>query len=200
MNFKKIALVVAMASSFAAHAELALTDFQDAAFFADGAQAAVYEDFLAAAPEGNIAYIFQTNGEAEAGSVAFVSQTDGANYAAVVQSGMGALAFVKQVGGASVNRAMVFQNETGEAARTTSLSDASSVDTLAATELATKTLSVDGNAALISQVAGDAENSAFIYQSGTANFAAISQTNNGVANQAYITQVGAGSLAFISQK
>lgn len=201
MNFKKIALVVAMASSFAAHsAELDLTAFQAADFFADGAQAAVYEDFLAAAPEGNIAYVFQTNGEAEAGSVAFVSQTDGGNYAAVVQSGMGALAFVKQVGGASVNRAMVFQNETGETARTTTLSDTSSVDTLAATELATKTLSVDGNAALISQVAGDAENSAFIYQSGTANFAAVSQTNNGVANQAYITQVGAGSLAFISQK
>lgn len=200
MNFKKIALVVAMASSFAAHAELVMTDFQDAAFFADGAQAAVYEDFLAAAPEGNTSYVFQTNGEAEAGSVAFVSQTDGGNYAAVVQSGMGALAFVKQVGGASVNRAMVFQNETGETARTTELTDADSVDSLAATELTGVVLSATGNVALVSQVAGDAENSAFIYQSGTANFAAISQTNNGVANLAYITQVGAGSLAFISQK
>jgi hypothetical protein len=201
MNFKKIALVVAMASSFAAHAELVLTDFQDATFIAGDAQAAVYEDFVAAAPEGNTAYVFQgTADDADAGSVAFVSQTDGANYAAVVQSGMGALAFVKQVGGASVNRAMVFQNETGDVARTTTLSDTASVDTLAATELTTKTLSVGGNAALISQVAGDEENSAFIYQNGTNNFAAVSQTNNGVVNLAYITQMGAGSLAFISQK
>jgi hypothetical protein len=200
MNFKKIALVVAMASSFAAHAELVLTDFQDATFIAGDAQATVYEDFVAAAPEGNTAYVFQGAADVDAGSVAFVSQTDGANYAAVVQSGMGALAFVKQVGGASVNRAMVFQNETGDVARTTTLSETASVDTLAATELTTKTLSVGGNAALISQVAGDEENSAFIYQNGTTNFAAVSQTNNGVVNLAYITQMGTGSLAFISQK
>jgi hypothetical protein len=203
MNFKKIALALAVASSFAAQAaEPAaadyLTQFQSAEFFADGAQAAVYTDFLAAATDGNTAYVFQNGGEA-AGSVAFVTQADGANYAAVIQSGVGALAYVNQIGGGALNKAMIMQVETGETARETALTATSSVDQLAAAELGGRELSVTGNVALVSQVAGDAENSAFIYQNGTSNFAAVSQTGN-VANFAYVTQMGAGSVAYILQK
>jgi hypothetical protein len=201
MNFKKIALALAIAASFGAQAaDLDLTAFQEKNFAAsaDG-QAAVYADFTAAATAGNTAYVFQSNGGADAGSLAFVTQTDGANYAAVVQSGMGALAYINQIGGAAQNRAMVFQIETGSAARTTALTATSSVDDLAKAELAAVTLSKDGNVALVSQVAGDSANSAFIYQSGTSNFAAVSQTGN-VANFAYVTQVGAGSLAYVVQK
>ena len=204
MNFKKIALALAVASSFAAQAaEPAaadyLTQFQSAEFFADGAQAAVYTDFLAAAAEGNTAYVFQNGGEA-GGSVAFVTQADGANYAAVIQSGQGALAYVNQIGGgAALNKAMIMQVETGENVRTADLTATSSVDQLAAAELAGRELSLTGNVALVSQVAGDAENSAFIYQNGTSNFAAVSQTGN-VANFAYVTQMGLGSVAYVLQK
>jgi len=205
MNFKKIALALAVASSFAAQAaEPAaadyLTAFQEAGYIVGDAQAAVYTDFLAAAAEGNTAYVFQDNGAADAGSVAFVTQADGANYASVLQSGMGALAYVNQVGGASMNKAMIMQVETGETARTTELTSTSSVDELAGAELAERTLSLTGNVALVSQVAGDAENSAFIYQNGTSNFAAVSQTAGIVANYAYVTQMGSGSVAYVLQK
>ena len=204
MNFKKIALALAVASSFAAQAAepataAYLTAFQADGYIAGGAQAAVYTDFLAAAAEGNTAYVFQDNGAADAGSVAFVTQADGANYASVLQSGMGALAYVNQSGGAALNKAMIMQVETGEAARETTLTATSSVDELAANELEARTLSLTGNVALVSQVAGDAENSAVIYQNGTSNFAAVSQTGN-VANFAYVTQMGVGSVAYVLQK
>jgi hypothetical protein len=203
MNFKKIALALAVASSFAAQAAepataAYLTAFQADGYIAGGAQAAVYTDFLAAAAEGNTAYVFQNGGET-AGSVAFVTQDAGANYASVLQSGMGALAYVNQVGGAALNKAMIMQVETGEAARETTLTATSSVDELAANELEARTLSLTGNVALVSQVAGDAENSAVIYQNGTSNFAAVSQTGN-VANFAYVTQMGVGSVAYVLQK
>jgi len=207
MNFKKIALALAIASSFGAQAaEPAtseyLTQFQAAGFAAsDDGQAAVYADFLASASEGNVAYVFQeSKGLVDAGSVAFVTQANGMNYATVVQSGMGALAFVNQVGGGAMNRAMIFQKETGDTVRITDLSADDSVDALAATELGGRVLSKNGNVALISQTGDAFENNAFIYQNGSSNFAAISQTG-ATTNFAYITQNGVGgSVAYISQK
>jgi len=207
MNFKKIALALAIASSFGAQAaEPAgsdyLTQFQVAGFAAsDDGQAAVYADFLASGSDGNVAYVFQQSvGQVDAGSVAFVTQANGMNYATVVQSGMGALAFVNQVGGGAMNRAMIFQKETGDAVRITDLTADASVDALAATELGGRDLSINGNVALISQIGDAAENNAFIYQNGSSNFAAISQTGT-TTNFAYITQNGlVGSVAYILQK
>jgi len=200
MNFKKIALALAIASSFGAHAELTLTDYQGSNAAVEG-QETLYADFTSAATEGNTAYVFQQGGASgtTGGSLALVNQTDGANYAMVVQSGIGALAFVNQTGGGAQNKIMIMQVETGSTTRTTTLSDASVVATLAATELSTRSLSVGGNAVLAQQTAGDAANSGFVYQNGTNNFAALVQTGN-VANFAYITQYASGSAALIKQQ
>jgi hypothetical protein len=128
-----------------------------------------------------------------------VIQTDAANYAMVVQSGIGALAFVNQTGGGAQNKIMIMQVETGSTTRTTTLTDTANVATLAATELSTRSLSVGGNAVLAQQTAGDSVNSGFVYQNGTNNFAALVQTGN-VANFAYITQIASGSAALIKQQ
>jgi hypothetical protein len=117
----------------------------------------------------------------------------------VVQSGIGALAFVNQTGGGAQNKIMIMQVETGSTTRTTTLTDTANVATLAATELSTRSLSVGGNAVLAQQTAGDSVNSGFVYQNGTNNFAALVQTGN-VANFAYITQIASGSAALIKQQ
>jgi len=207
MNFKKIALALAIASSFGAQAaDLDLTPYQAPAYAATAeGQAGVYADFLAATPDGNVAYIFQsTIADADAGSLALVSQSGGNNYAAVIQSGMGALSFVKQDGTGSEggkNKAFIVQKETGETKREyNDVTADSDVDGLAAIEMAARTLSLGGNVALVSQTSsGNGNNSAEIYQFNSKNFAAIVQTGGDNPNYAYINQGGSADLAYVTQ-
>ncbi len=212
MNFKKIALVVAMASSFSAHAYLddltaivSEKGFVAAQEISEASDTA-YGDFLTAETEANQAYVLQEdNGATTAvgGGVAYVSQTDGFNYAIVLQSGASGLTYVKQTGGGSeLNKAMVVQIDTGTAARTidvTELEIDDAGETLAAAEIATRELSLVGNVALIDQTGGDALNTAVIYQNGTKNFAAIVQVAN-AENNAFIGQFGTGMVAYVVQK
>jgi len=219
MNFKKIALALAVASSFSAQAADALAPLtQLTPFQADGyaisaaGQTSIYQDMVDA--PSNAAYVFQSNGGAEAGSVAMVFQTGAAdlvNYAAVTQSGMGALAVVSQTAGTTSggsNKAMVTQLEEGANARTATLDSlggpdsitAVSVDGLAIAELGARALSTTANAALVSQVGGALDNFAYIFQTGTQHFAAISQTSGGANNYAYAVQTGVGGFAYIVQK
>lgn len=198
MNFKKIALVVAMASSFAAHADI---DITDATYTTEGAvvaaQAVVVPELLNSVG-GNTAYVIQ-EGVAEGGNVAYISQTDFGNYAAVLQQGMGALAFVTQ-SGENGNRAVVVSiDASGATPRATGLEVTSSVVDLAKAEIVAADLSGTGNVALVTQVAEAESNTAYIYQNGTNNFAAIVQTAGTAANVAVVSQLGDGNRAYIVQ-
>jgi len=198
MNFKKIALVVAMAASFGAHADIVITD---AVYTAAGAVAAAQD---AVVPEllntvaGNTAYVIQEGVEA-GGNVAFISQTDFGNYAAVLQQGMGALAFVTQ-SGENGNRAVVISKDASSAVpRAEGLAIDSVVADLAAAEIVAVALSADGNVALVKQEATGESNTGYIYQEGTKNFAAIVQTAGVAANVAVVSQLGDGNRAYIVQ-
>ena len=207
MNFKKIALVVAMASSFAAHAEIDLTD--TSALTATGAVAAAQEaimgDPLDNATEGNIAYVIQEGDDVvtPSGNVAYVSQEGGGNYAAVLQQGIGALAYVFQTG-ADGNRAIVISKDSvNQLAREEGLGAETDVVLLAEDEilgLGALLSSIGGNVQLVSQTSEGANNIAYLYAEGTNNFAAVSQTAAEAANLAIISQLGDGNRAFIMQK
>lgn len=205
MNFKKIALVVAMASSFAAHAEIDLTD--TSALTATGAVAAAQESIMAdtldLATEGNIAYVIQEGDDVvtPSGNVAYVSQEGGANYAAVLQQGIGALAYVYQTG-ADGNRAVVISKDSvNQLAREEGLGVDTAVEELAEAEILGAELSaIGGNVQLVTQTSDGANNIAYLYAEGTNNFAAVSQTAAEAVNLAIISQLGDGNRAFIMQK
>lgn len=198
MNFKKIALVVAMASSFAAHADIDITDpAYTTAEAVITAQAVVVPELLNTVT-GNTAYVIQEGAEA-GGSVAYISQTDFGNYAAVLQQGVGALAFVTQ-SGENGNRAVIVSiDPTADTAREAGLAVGSNVVELAEAEIVAADLSLTGNVALLTQVAEAESNTAYIYQNGTKNFAAIVQTAGAAANVAVISQLGDGNRAYIVQ-
>lgn len=207
MNFKKIALALAVVSSFAAQAaepaDLAyLTQFQaDGYAISAAGQAAVYNDMNGSTTESNTAYVFQSNGGADAGSVGYVVQAGGFNYAAVIQSGLGAMAYISQGGTSTggMNKAMITQIETGETTRSSKLDETAKASELAASELETRDLSLLGNFAIVSQTNGAADSTAVIFQTGTQHFAAITQEGT-TANFAYVTQTGVGGFAYINQK
>jgi Rieske Fe-S protein len=213
MNFKKIALVVAIASSFGAHAADLSLATDTTILTTVGAVVAAQPMVVSMLPstatlaDGNTAYVIQ-EGVADGGSVAYVSQQGGGpNYAAVLQQGMGALAFVDQ-NGANASRAVLISiDATGTTPRAVGLAAmygdaaataAETVSELAEKEIAAVGLSADGNVQLVRQLSDNAENTAFIYTKGTNNFAAIDQSV--VANVAVISQIGDGNRAFILQK
>ncbi len=205
MNFKKIALVVAMASSFAAHAQVALDDTSTltAAGAVAAAQEAVLTEALDSTSEGNIAYVIQEGDDVvtPSGNVAYVSQEGEGNYAAVLQQGIGALAYVFQ-SGADGNRAIVISKDsTNQTARDEGLGAATEVEALAEEEILGAVLSaIGGNVQLVSQTSDGANNIAYLYAEGTNNFAAVSQTASAAANLAIISQLGDGNRAFVMQK
>jgi len=157
MNFKKIALALAVVSSFAVQAAepaplTYLTTFQTDGYANSAAgQTAVYADMNDSTTESNTAYVFQSNGGADAGSVGYVVQAGGFNYAAVIQSGMGAMAIISQGGTSTggMNKAMITQIETGETTRSSKLGDDAKASELAASELETRDLSLLGNFAIV---------------------------------------------------
>ena len=211
MNFKKIALVVAMATSFGAHAALEdLTALTDATVVADeeisATSGTVYGDFLDATGEGgNVSYVIQSAGATgTGGSIAYVNQIDGNNYAIVMQQGMSGLVYVNQTGGTPANKAYVVQIDTGTAARTldiaTAIGSKTAGDIAQAEFTAPTTLTTAGSVVVISQIADVELNSAVVYQNGTKLFAAVSQESGTTASDAYIVQVGAGMKSYIVQK
>lgn len=199
MNFKKIALVVAMASSFAAHADIDITsaDYTTAGAVL-AAQVVVVPELLNTVA-GNTAYVIQEGVDA-GGNVAYISQTDTGNYAAVLQQGMGALAFVTQSGTAGNRAVVVSIDATGTTPRADGLDVATAnVADLAKAEILAASLSSTGNVALLTQVADAESNTAYIYQNGTNNFAAITQTAGAAPNVAVVSQLGGGNRAYIAQ-
>jgi len=208
MNFKKIALVVAMASSFAAHAQVDLSSTDLAgSLSAAGAVAAAQElilgEALNTASEGNQAYVIQEGDSvvSPSGNVAYVSQEGGGNYAAVLQQGIGALAYVYQ-SGADGNRAIVISKDsTNQTAREEGLGAETLLVELAEVEILGAALSaIGGNVQLVSQTSEGASNTAYLYAEGTNNFAAVSQAATEAANVAIISQLGDGNRAFVMQK
>jgi len=209
MNFKKIALALAVVSSFAVQAAepaplTYLTQFQtDGYAITSAGQTTVYADMNDSTTESNTAYVFQSNGGADAGSVGYVVQAGGFNYAAVIQSGMGSLGYISQAAGTAtggMNKAMITQLETGETARTSGdLDEKASASEMAASELKERSLSLTGNVAFVSQTGGALDSTAVIYQTGTQHFAAIAQEGTST-NFAYVTQTGVGGFAYINQK
>lgn len=215
MNFKKIALVVAMATSFGAHAALEdITGFA-ANDMVSGEEIStlsttVYGDFLDATGDGlNTAYIIQTSGlitTATGGSVAYINQVEGNNYAIVMQQGQVGLVYVNQLGGTPANRAFVVQIDTdaGTTPRSIDLAvdiGAKTAADVAAAEFKTPTvLSTAGSTVFITQTADVETNSAMVYQNGTKLFAAVSQESGAIPGDAYVVQVGAGMKAYIRQQ
>ncbi|OYU32174.1 MAG: hypothetical protein CFE39_04275 [Comamonadaceae bacterium PBBC2] len=204
MNFKKIALVVAMASSFAAHADVDMTD--TSALTGAGAVAAAQElvlPELVNTPEGNVAYVIQ-EGDAvvsPAGNVAYVSQEGSGNYAAVLQQGIGALAYVVQIGADGNRAVLISKDPNNQTAREEGLGEGTDVSALAEAEILGAVLSsVGGNVQLLSQTSDGAGNTAYMYAEGTNNFAAIVQNATAAANLAIISQLGDGNRAFIKQQ
>jgi hypothetical protein len=217
MNFKKIALVVAMAASFGSHAAVLdiLDDFKGAGVVAaesmDDTSTTAYADFLAIDDaDGNVAYVIQSNGAipdggtaGAGGSIAFVNQVDGNNYAIVMQQGVSGLVYVNQVGGTPINKAYVVQIDTGTTARTADLVTLGSrtATDIAQTEFtAPTTLTTSGSFVVISQTADVETNAALVYQNGTKLFAAVSQESGTAPGSANIVQVGAGMRAYIRQE
>lgn len=204
MNFKKIALVVAMASSFAAHADIDLSD--TSALTGAGAVAAAQElvlPELLTTVEGNTAYVIQEGDSvvSPSGNVAYVSQEGVGNYAAVLQQGIGALAYVSQVG-ADGNRAILISKDSvNQTAREEGLGAGTEVEVLAEAEILGAVLSaIGGNVQLLTQISEGAGNTAYLYAEGTNNFAAVSQNATAAANLAIVSQLGDGNRAFVMQK
>lgn len=204
MNFKKIALVVAMASSFAAHADIDLSD--TSALTGAGAVAAAQElvlPELLTTVEGNTAYVIQEGDSvvSPSGNVAYVSQEGVGNYAAVLQQGIGALAYVSQAG-ADGNRAILISKDSvNQTAREEGLGAGTEVEVLAEAEILGAVLSaIGGNVQLLTQISEGAGNTAYLYAEGTNNFAAVSQNATAAANLAIVSQLGDGNRAFVMQK
>ncbi len=105
MNFKKIAVLVAM---LAATSAFAVTDY-DVTANADGAgvQELAIAEFAALgtiAGDGNVAFINQEGGT----NMAFIDQAGATNFASIVQVNDGAVAVVFQIGDS--NRAAIYQH------------------------------------------------------------------------------------------
>lgn len=209
MNFKKIALVVAMASSFAAHADVSLTNVAPltASNSVAAAEALILPDLAALTSDGNAAYVIQEgDGVTEpTANIAYVSQTGTVNYSAVLQDGVGALAYVYQdgTGGNGNTAVLVSKDSTNTAAREDGLNavtDDAAFLTAAEDEILAATLTLAlGNVQIVYQVDGGGKNTALLYSAGTANFAGVYQSSVDGSNTAIITQQGDGNRAFIKQ-
>lgn len=215
MNFKKIALVVALSTSFGAHAAL-----EDITGFAandmvsgeeiSALSTTVYGDYLDATGDGfNTAYIIQTSGllpAAPGGSIAYINQVEGNNYAIVMQQGQVGLVYVNQNGGTPANRAFVVQIDTDTTATARSVDLTTDIGAKTATDVAQSefktptTFSTAGSTVFITQTADVETNSAMVYQNGTKLFAAVSQESGAIGSDAYVVQVGAGMKAYIRQQ
>ncbi|NQW94209.1 MAG: hypothetical protein HQ446_09280 [Polaromonas sp.] len=105
MNFKKIAVLVAM---MAATSAFAVTDY-DVTANLEGASVqelaiAEFAEMGAIAGDGNVAFINQEGSS----NLAFIDQAGASNFASIVQVNDGALAVVYQVG--DTNRAAIYQH------------------------------------------------------------------------------------------
>jgi len=217
MNFKKIALVVAMTTSLSAHAVLDdITGFA-ANDMVSGEEISalsttVYGDFVDATIDGtNEAYVIQTSGtvsSAVGGSVAVINQVDGNNYAIAMQQGVNGLVYINQTGGTVINKAFVVQIDTSPIVATTprAVNITTEIGSKTAPEVATAefmtptTLSTNGSTAWIAQVADGSDNTATIYQNGTKLLGIVSQESGAAAGNAYIVQVGQGMRGYIRQQ
>ena len=225
MNFKKIALVLALSSGFAAHADVLsdLTALTVPGFVAAEVLSAsggtVYQDFLAFTPAGNTAYVLQDSNQTEAKpavaaipangdtpAVAAVPAVpsealDGGSVAYVVQQDAGNFAVVMQQGKSGFAYINQKADESGANAAVNKAMIVQ-IDTGAdvraidlAVDIGTK--SVDDLA--LAEIASDAR---VLSASGKGNVALIGQSDTeayGTANTALIYQKGTDNFAAISQ-
>lgn len=211
MNFKKIALVLALASSVSAFAQEAPTPSFDLTALASTtnttavpAALALLVPFLNVPVTSNTAYVIQqaTDSATDVGSMAYVDQSGdvSTNFAAVLQQGVGALAYVKQTTLAASNTAILYSNDSvGGTPLTVGLATGTIIDSLAEAEFLAATLVVDGNVQLVEQTDIAGANVAYIYAMGSKNFAAITQSAGVGGNTALISQLGNGNRAYIKQ-
>ena len=201
MNFKKIALVVAMSASFSVYADIDITssDFTTKPGAVEAAIETVVPELLNPI-EGNTAYTIQEGSD----NVSYINQGGEANYAAVLQVGSGILGFVLQTVDGGSNNAVIVSKETGTAlTRATGLDKDAKVELLAEAEIKNATpttlLSSVGTTALMFQDAAGGINIGYIFQDGTKNFGAVMQETALIQNMALISQLGGNNRAFIRQ-
>jgi hypothetical protein len=213
MNFKKLALIAAMATSLNAFAEGevgVLPPNATSEYTVEEAQPLLQAELVSAGAgsatvEGNQAYVVQQGN----GSLAYISQgTEVGSFAAAVQAGDGALALIYQTGALSSN-ALIVQRGVEGSGNDVAQYDVTAADTdVKVVALAKGVLNVtpvyvmndSANVAIINQNSDAFVNVAYIDQSvGDANFAAIVQVAAAVNNLAMVAQVGTVNKAFIHQ-
>lgn len=218
MNFKKLALVAALATSFGAYAADptfgALTLSATSEYTVEDATPEVQAEIAAAAGdevvEGNQAYVVQ-EGTAHLAYISQTTDTDG-SFAAILQMGEGALGLIYQTGSAA-NKALIVSigKSTANDAAAYDVADADTTDkltTLGKAAIAKTSpvavMNASANVAVINQDSSTGTNSAIIEQNvGTAtvdsNFAAIAQTAGTFNNMGMIAQMGTLNKALIVQ-